>query len=324
MEARKPEVSLIIPLYNAENYIKQLVESIKVQSFEDFEALIVNDGSLDNGYTVCAELISGDDRFKLLNKENGGASSARNFGLDYCNGNWIAFMDADDIIGKDYLQALYNERVQNGIVVAGFYEKIGETISVSVDYPHGMYSRENGQVERLFEDNILFRHPSPVAKMFDASIVQQNNIRFNGDIQFGEDLLFWYECLLRSESINIIAPIDYCYLKDNSTLTKRKHRFVSDFELCNGVNHIFNQVKFQDSNKENKRIDSFLAILAVNALTAIRNERLTLKERYINVMKVWKSYKNLISRSYIPPTKVLKLKVKTFTYFPWLYTLLYC
>lgn len=102
-----PTISIIVPVYNAEKYLKRCIDSILVQSFSDFELILVNDGSNDNSECICKEYLLIDNRIKLFNISNRGASLARKYGLDKSEGEYISFVDADDFIDKEYINTLY-------------------------------------------------------------------------------------------------------------------------------------------------------------------------------------------------------------------------
>ena len=91
-----PEISIIVPVYNVEKYLKRCIDSILNQSFTDFELILVDDGSTDNSGEIIDEYAIKDERIKVIHKENGGLSSARNVGIEYSKGNYIAFVDSDD------------------------------------------------------------------------------------------------------------------------------------------------------------------------------------------------------------------------------------
>lgn len=99
-----PNISIIIPIYNAAPYLNQCLESIKNQSFTDFEVIMVNDGSTDTSKEICMSFVEKDRRYKLIDQKNSGVSSARNTGIDISQGEWITFIDSDDWIDCDYLQ----------------------------------------------------------------------------------------------------------------------------------------------------------------------------------------------------------------------------
>ena len=99
-------VSIIIPVYNAEKYLLRCVKSILVQTYPNFELLLINDGSTDGSKELCDSLLLKDNRIKVFHKQNGGASSARNYGLDKAIGKYVCFVDADDWVDADYIETL--------------------------------------------------------------------------------------------------------------------------------------------------------------------------------------------------------------------------
>ena len=102
-----PLISIIIPIYNTEKYLPRCIDSILAQTFRDFELLLINDGSTDNSGTICDEYVKKDSRIRVFHKENGGASSARNMGLDNAQGEWIAFIDSDDWIDTTMYESMF-------------------------------------------------------------------------------------------------------------------------------------------------------------------------------------------------------------------------
>lgn len=107
--SNNPKISVIIPVYGVEKYIAKCIESIKVQTFTDFEVFLINDGTKDNSVAVAEDAIAGDERFIILHKKNGGQGSARNLGLDNARGDYIAFIDSDVWVEPRYLQAMYEK-----------------------------------------------------------------------------------------------------------------------------------------------------------------------------------------------------------------------
>ena len=100
-------ISIIVPIYNSENYLRHCLDSIQNQTYQNFECLLINDGSPDNSADICREYVSKDSRFRYFEKENGGVSSARNLGIEYSKGEYITFIDSDDWVDSDYLELLY-------------------------------------------------------------------------------------------------------------------------------------------------------------------------------------------------------------------------
>ena len=112
-ETKNPEISIIIPVYNVEPYIRRCLDSIKAQTFTDFEAIIVDDSSPDGSIKIAMEFVASDSRFKIVTRENGGLSAARNTGIEHSVGRYIAFIDSDDFIAPTYLEKLYNACEEN-------------------------------------------------------------------------------------------------------------------------------------------------------------------------------------------------------------------
>ena len=102
-----PEISIIVPVYKVEKYLRHCVDSILAQTFTDFELLLIDDGSPDNSGAICDEYAEKDNRVRVFHKENGGVSSARNLGLDNARGTYIMFCDSDDYVADNWAEKLY-------------------------------------------------------------------------------------------------------------------------------------------------------------------------------------------------------------------------
>ena len=100
-------ISVIVPIYNAEKYLRRCVDSVLAQTFTDYELLLINDGSQDSSGAICDGYVAKDSRVRVFHKENGGASSARNLGLENAKGEWITFVDSDDTLQQNALDLLY-------------------------------------------------------------------------------------------------------------------------------------------------------------------------------------------------------------------------
>ena len=117
-------ISVIIPIYNAEAYISECLQSVGNQSYKDFEVICVNDGSPDNSADICQRFVNKDKRFRLINQENGGVSSARNRALKEAKGEYVCFVDSDDVIDKLYLENLNNLAKDGSFAVCSYSRKI--------------------------------------------------------------------------------------------------------------------------------------------------------------------------------------------------------
>ena len=136
-------VSIIVPVYNAEKYIKNCVLSILNQDYKNIELILVNDGSKDNSYNICKQLAEKDNRIRLFNKENGGTSSARNYGLDNAKGEYVCFIDSDDFACPNYVTTLLAATQNADMGIGGFKEvkekKLAKACRVKYEKkpPHG-------------------------------------------------------------------------------------------------------------------------------------------------------------------------------------------
>lgn len=108
-----PKISVIVPVYNVEKYLRQCIDSILAQTFADFELILVDDGSTDKCGAICDEYAKKDYRIKVIHQKNGGLSAARNAGLDIAAGNYVAFIDSDDLVRDRYLEVLYNALIES-------------------------------------------------------------------------------------------------------------------------------------------------------------------------------------------------------------------
>ena len=129
------KVSIIVPVYNMEKYVRQCLESLCQQKMRDVEFLIINDGSTDNSEKIINEMQKQDRRIKIFNKENGGISSARNYGIKKSLGEYICFVDCDDYIRADYVEKLYKSAVKENadIVVCDYYKKYEDSNKICVE-----------------------------------------------------------------------------------------------------------------------------------------------------------------------------------------------
>lgn len=186
-------VSVIIPVYNTKDYIVRCVESVEAQNFEDYEILIIDDGSTDGSSAVCDELSQRFDNVKVFHKENGGVSSARNLGLDNAKGEYVIFIDSDDTIRQGYFSFL-KEREGAGVIRFDSYAK-----SPSSDLR---------SLRQIIEDK---EFPWEVWKYaFKRELIEQAQVRFDERIIVSEDLCFVL-CVLLHAGVDILVVRERFY-----------------------------------------------------------------------------------------------------------------
>ena len=213
-------ISIIIPIYNVENYLRQCLDSIMGQTYQNFECLLINDGSPDHSADICREYVSKDSRFKYFEKKNGGVSSARNLGIEHSKGEYITFIDADDWVDSDYLEVLYTTLLEEGAdITVSTYKQFN--IKDGCFYIH---SFQRGYEKKIFTGPELidelqllssFDHSysSVCGKLVKSARVE--SIRFNEETTLGEDMEFWYKLFLISDKIVYINKDTYIYRTSN-------------------------------------------------------------------------------------------------------------
>lgn len=211
-----PSFSIIIPVYNAENYLPRCVNSILGQTFHDFELILVDDGSSDSSPLLCDFFLSQDERIIVIHKKNGGPSSARNVGLEVAKAQFILFVDSDDWVDANYLELIeQNIHVNNAdMYVLGFViESQGSQV-----YKHlsSTYYKGNDTLH-LIEKEMKARHwGNPWNKVFRTSFIRENNIEFNERMNYSEDALFNLEYAKFISSIESLNICGYHYINATS------------------------------------------------------------------------------------------------------------
>lgn len=217
----KPLISIIVPVYNVERYLSECLDSILSQTFTDFEIIAVDDGSSDNCGKILDEYSQKDKRIKVIHKENGGVSSARNVGLDMASGEYVGFVDPDDKIFPDMYEQLYNEAVTGDydIVQCGCVKinESGEVVSYIACNEERIYTNVDEALCALFEQVII---NSVWSKMYKSDVIK--NVRFMHELRVAEDGLFVHNCLMKAQRVKIINKCYYSYLVSDSSVTHSK------------------------------------------------------------------------------------------------------
>lgn len=206
-----PKISVIVPVYNAEKYLHRCIDSILVQTFTDFELLLINDGSKDRSGVICDEYAVKDSRVRVFHKENGGVSSARNVGLDNANGEWVTFCDSDDYVYPCWLENY------NILEYGTKYDLICQGIETDKPLCHGVnkniYSVDaKGSIVDIIESlciNLILGYTT--VKAFRLDIVNRARIRFNQNLKFKEDETFVIQYARYAINSICVNKIGYLY-----------------------------------------------------------------------------------------------------------------
>lgn len=224
LEERKmdaPEYSIIIPIYNSEKYLARCISSVLEQSFDSFELLLVDDGSTDGSAVLCEQFKKNDARVKLICKENGGVSSARNKALEQARGRYIIFIDSDDFVEKEML-TVFN-KYEADLVLTGFSDFAdGKITKILVD------DSEEWRIGT--DDDIIkfLRTKGSVfvwGKKYKKEIIDKYHLRFRNDMKYSEDVIFNNEYILHTKSIINIEWSSYfhCQYKIDTLSSSGKY-----------------------------------------------------------------------------------------------------
>lgn len=205
-------ISIIVPIYNAEQYIHRCIDSILAQSFTDFELLLINDGSPDNCGVICDEYAAMDSRVRVFHKANGGVSSARNLGIECSQGEWITFIDADDYVHPEFLSSLYEKHDFDLIV--GSFQIVGSNDIWNGTLKDLSYDRITLRRD-IIELSSMINFQTPWGKLFRTNIIKDNQITFDERIYIGEDSLFILKYLIYTETVRLSEKTYYCYERGN-------------------------------------------------------------------------------------------------------------
>lgn len=226
------KVSIIIPIYNAERYLKNSIESVCNQTLQDIEIILVNDGSTDNSLQICEKYASIDHRIKIIDKKNEGVSVARNKGMELATSEYITFVDPDDEVEIDMYENLYMKICKNKCdVILCNYIQIDKMGSLKVNLPimEGTYERD--QIQEILLNIVggykLEKTPimgSVWRGMYKKSLVDKHNLKFPADIRPMQDLVFITNYLAKCNTMYIDENFYYIYyIRPNTGVTGYKN-----------------------------------------------------------------------------------------------------
>lgn len=219
------KISIIVPVYNAEKYLDRCIKSIYSQTFTDYEIILVNDGSLDNSLALCRKYAESDSRITVIDKENGGAGSARNKGIEIAKGEYLAFPDVDDWFESNMYEELYTlaKSGDYDIVFSGVNNysqdlKFLSTVKCPiVDFKSQDECRKN--IMTLFPTTLIF--DSPCNKLYKRELIEENGVRFT-DLRRCQDAMFNIDFYNAANTVASIDKAYYNYIENTTEGFQRK------------------------------------------------------------------------------------------------------
>lgn len=247
-----PKISIIIPMYKVERYLHRCLDSVRYQTFKDWQAICVDDGSPDKSGEIAEEYATRDKRFVVVHKKNGGVSDARNTGTKYATGRYIMYLDGDDFIHPQMLEIMYQiiTKYKRDIVSCG-YKKI---FMNECNQPFPVYKK----IKIRFTDSLfkfvtekshvlrfwVIKHCYPVVHLMDRKLASK--ILFPIDVKVAEDFVWWVQILMCKPRAAIIKTKLYYYVNNFGSVlhTSDNNKFVDN--LIKGINNSYQCIASTD------------------------------------------------------------------------------
>lgn len=259
-------------------------------SFVNFELILVDDGSTDNCGKICDDYLNKDSRIKVIHKKNGGISSARNAGLDCCEGEYVMFVDSDDYINSIAFEKMMNEELNTDVVIFGYEREEPNTNTIDADSDIISSEIERENYFRKFNSNSARNDFGFVwNKLYKNSIIKKSNIRFNENLYIREDLVFNLEYF---KNVNKILGIDnkiYHYVQYKDGLSKK---MIKKDDLDRSIKEIESNMDYDEKLINNFR-DSAISSVITNYIELSilsRDTSLKNKNKEFSELKEYKRY----------------------------------
>lgn len=274
----QPLISIIVPVYNCEEYIEKCIDSILHQTYQNFEVIVINDGSKDNTLEKLKKYIN-KNKITIISIENNGVSNARNLGIKNSKGDYICFIDSDDWVEKEYLECFVRNITDKKELIIQDILQNGK--------PKYNYKLESinlfSDTETLFTKCNPLANGAPYSKLFNLNIINSHNILFDTNLSYGEDLVFLITYLKHIEMIKYLSYSNYHYIYNSNSLSTKKHHFENFFELLNQGKSF--KTFINAGKTANKVIDNYLWDYAECAVDSLYYFELKKKDR-INHLKI--------------------------------------
>lgn len=291
-----PKVSVIVPVYNVEGYLAKCLDSIIEQTIKDIEIILVNDGSTDQSRNIAGEYSNKDSRITIIDKVNGGLSSARNAGLDVVKGEFIAFIDSDDWLDCNMLDAMYNSAIENnGDIIVCNFKIIDEstykpTEDRGFDFNNGVnFINEKNRSHYIYAygygDNVC-------NKLYKKELILENNIRFEKNEEiYSEDLLFNLYCSCHIKKVCAINKPFYNRLIRKGSITQSEKK-----ELIKRYTNLVSKFReYALANGKEKLVKDLLprifsTLLFSSSIYYFKNRKLITELKKVMTLKEFQTY----------------------------------
>lgn len=264
-----PKINIIIPIYNVERYLVRCLDSVLAQTFSDWSAILVDDGSPDNSGKIAEEYAARDQRFVVVHKKNGGLASARNAGLKRATGKYIMFLDSDDCIHPQTMEFLYGIAEKENVDIVSFeYDRDSHDDKDAVNFPPDKipeyfknrfdlnkirYKRVENLIRRATNSDLGARAwyvqmCMVTMRMYRADFL--NDLMFDESISVLEDIVFWSLVLLKRPNGLITHLPLYYYTVNAGSILHSKHGFRATVDIIRGMNQVAHEYKLHANSRD--------------------------------------------------------------------------
>lgn len=277
VKLKKPSLSIIVPVYNVEFFLRECIESILNQEYKDFELILVDDGSKDHSPAICDEYKDRDNKVKVIHQTNQGQMRATKNGIDIATGEYIGFVDSDDWISttmyKNMMSAAYEKHSDIVIVSGQRLLKKNRLAPFENKFDAGFYDRQRIEAEilpHMLNNRDLYGNrgiqPSKCLKIFKSKIVRDVYSLVPLEVKLGEDMACSYACISKAQSITILDKDirGYFYRLNNNSIswTYKPNVFQQSMTLCNFLRHLPGTENMEDYQKDVYYEECFFTINA--------------------------------------------------------------
>ena len=313
MKKKESLVSIIVPVYNVEKYLRKCLDSIISQTYKNIEVIIINDGSTDNCENICKEYESKDKRIKLISQNNKGVSAARNLAIKNIAGEYIYFVDSDDYIEVDTIHKMVDIIVKTGsdIVCCNYYIE-----QVTGEKKIGIYNCPKKMKKNEYIDNLLSNNSISGFlwnKLYKKDFFIESNIRFDEDIKIMEDLLLNLKLSKSIEKVSFIEfPLYHYVQRPNSALNSK-----NIIKMKSSLNSYLKIIELLNSYEKNAIANKYKITFIID-YSIVKMYSKTFKSDELEA-----TVKNYIKQGIFKTKGNLKIKIKGVItyYFPFMYKL---
>lgn len=318
-------ISVIVPVYNVEKYLEQCIDSLLSQTYQNFEIILVDDGSTDSSGKICDIYEENNENIKVIHKKNEGLGFARNTGLLYATGEYVTFIDSDDYADKYLLEDLYNGILETDVdVCIGGFKKVADSGQVLYEekYDEQYFIHDNTTNKAFIKmlGSLPSKHDSIRMSVWNVlyklSIIKNNNIQFPSERELiSEDLIFDFFYYQHVKKCKILDNSNYYYRSNPTSLTMsyKKDRFEKTLVFYQHLNKLM-----KNSSFSNEAFIRFKKLIFIYVRMCIQQEKkkisnLKLKDSLLNIKRLCED-KNLKKILEEYPVNKLEFKQKVFIY----------